>query len=115
MKLAIKLARFWLFLAAAAFCGYMAMFNKETMTLTFPPWIEHLAVSTYVGMSMAFLTGVTITLIFFGGEIIGRQWHLKRLRKELRELKSQEERFSKSPTKSNSHFSKELESITPRG
>jgi uncharacterized integral membrane protein len=88
MTLLLKIARFWLILVAALFCGYVAVYNKEPITLALPPWIDHVTVPAYTGLAAAFLGGATLALVAFSTELLVKTLKIRRLSRQVKDLKA---------------------------
>jgi hypothetical protein len=84
-----KISKFWAALLLVVACGYFAAFNHESrLDLRFPPWIEHISVSAWIGVLIAFLLGAVVASLIFGVEHLRRSLEIRRLTRQLADART---------------------------
>ena len=81
-----RLGLFWFLLAFFCLSGYFAMYNLDRVSISIPPWVEHLSVPAYLAFVFFFLIGSAVTWIYFGIEYTKKSMEVRRLTKQLRVL-----------------------------
>ncbi len=81
-----RLGLFWFLAAFFGFSGYFAMYNLDRVSISMPPWLEHLSIPAYLAFIIFFLMGSGVTWIYFGIEYTKKSMEVRRLTKQLRVL-----------------------------
>lgn len=83
-----RLALFWFLCAFFGLSGYFAIYNQDRVTLTLPPWVDHISVPAYLAFVAFFLIGAAVTWIYFGIEYTKKSFEIRKLHKIVRHHES---------------------------
>jgi hypothetical protein len=89
-----RLGLFWFLAAFFGFSGYFAMYNLDRVSISVPPWLEHMSVPAYLAFIFFFLLGSAVTWVYFGIEYTKKSMEVRRLTKKLRLLDGKKDQSS---------------------
>jgi uncharacterized integral membrane protein len=80
-----RLALFWFLCSFFGLSGYFAIYNQDRVSVTFPPWIDHLSLPSYMAFVVFFLLGSAVTWVYFGIEYTRKSFEVRRLSRIVRQ------------------------------
>jgi hypothetical protein len=89
-----RLGLFWFLAAFFGFSGYFAMYNLDRVSISVPPWLEHMSVPAYLAFIFFFLLGSAVTWVYFGIEYTKKSMEVRRLTKKLRLIDGKKDQSS---------------------
>jgi hypothetical protein len=89
MRFFLLLCRYWVLLALVLLCGHIALNNQAVVPVNLPPLIQHISIDAYLAYAGFLFIGATLTVIFFGLDSVKKSFQIRKLSKQVEELKKE--------------------------